>query len=289
MLGTLASRRVKNALGFTLIELLVVISIIAILIALLLPALAKARDEANKVVCSSNLREMGLGMAEYAHETGGFYPGCYGMSSYNIPCITWAPRLSKEMGNDQKLFLCPSRPSNFAWQYKPNANGPYRYPDATYPDVGWGYRLHQPMLLAVAGGSVPFSYGYNDWGTLGVGPAPGGEQKGMGGDMWRFPPVTESIVVDPVEMIAIADRVDSVTPGNKYDPVGYYPYQYNIDPTTPAEYPGAIHDGGANVLFCDDHVTWHLQSQLTNVMANTASAHLEDMMWNNDHSYWPPY
>jgi prepilin-type N-terminal cleavage/methylation domain-containing protein len=60
--------------AFTLIELLVVISIIALLIALLLPALAKARELALRTIGASNLQQIGIGMQEYANEYRGAYP-----------------------------------------------------------------------------------------------------------------------------------------------------------------------------------------------------------------------
>ena len=60
--------------GFTLIELLVVISIIALLIALLLPALARAKSLALQIQCASNMRQIGVAMEEYANEYRGMYP-----------------------------------------------------------------------------------------------------------------------------------------------------------------------------------------------------------------------
>ncbi|WP_432799653.1 prepilin-type N-terminal cleavage/methylation domain-containing protein [Poriferisphaera sp. WC338] len=60
--------------AFTLIELLVVISIIALLIAILLPALSKARDAARTQLCTSNLHNLGIGVAAYCVESDGFFP-----------------------------------------------------------------------------------------------------------------------------------------------------------------------------------------------------------------------
>lgn len=60
--------------GFTLVELLIVIGVLGVLIALLLPALAGARRDANQIACAANLRSIGKGLTIYEDENNGLIP-----------------------------------------------------------------------------------------------------------------------------------------------------------------------------------------------------------------------
>jgi prepilin-type N-terminal cleavage/methylation domain-containing protein/prepilin-type processing-associated H-X9-DG protein len=98
--------------AFTLIELLVVIAVIAILAAMLLPALAAAKQRAWTIACNSNLHQISLGMTMYADDDNGFYPESggvipWGQTDPHTHCASWMEQIFSYIQNTN-VYKCPA-------------------------------------------------------------------------------------------------------------------------------------------------------------------------------------
>ena len=146
-LSPLSCRRSETAWTFTLIELLIVIAIIAILAAMLLPALNNVRERAKSMTCISNIKTFGFSVIAYCDNYNDFMPraGTYKVDGYGfwhqafaaLKLINAPVPTSKK---SHKIFLCPSEPMerigttvDSVWNtYKGTAYGMNRYLSVSY-------------------------------------------------------------------------------------------------------------------------------------------------------------
>jgi prepilin-type N-terminal cleavage/methylation domain-containing protein/prepilin-type processing-associated H-X9-DG protein len=119
--GTKRTQATMNR-GFTLIELLVVIAIIAILAAILFPVFGRARENARRASCSSNLKQIGIGIAQYTQDYDEKFPmvdqGLLGVGTQGYP---FHARLQPYIKSTQ-VFSCPSN-SQSTQVYQPSNTG----------------------------------------------------------------------------------------------------------------------------------------------------------------------
>ena len=116
----IGNRQSKIGNAFTLVELLVVIAIIAILAAMLLPALKKANEMAKTTVCISNVKQLSAGMTFYLDNYNGYFPTYdYGGGTNRF----WMSQIESEINgkddpatNKSAYWMCPSNPSH-GWDY----------------------------------------------------------------------------------------------------------------------------------------------------------------------------
>jgi prepilin-type N-terminal cleavage/methylation domain-containing protein/prepilin-type processing-associated H-X9-DG protein len=213
----------KSRRGFTLIELLVVIAIIAVLAAMLLAALSRARAHADLAVCRGNLRQVLIGMTMYADETGG-YPDRSWSFGLEIQPLVRAPWPQSNYGPTNSN---PIYPAGLAF-YQGPVNSVYACP---------GYnRIRGAFMTLYAGPTfngaptAPPSllvnwaaYGYNDTGMVGYSGGLGAhgpnDDFSYGG---QNVPCRPGEVVCPADMIAVGDAglVPQSLNGGEYVPIG---------------------------------------------------------------------
>ena len=162
----------RRPLGFTLIELMVVIGIIALLVAMLLPTLGRAREEANRAACAANLRNIGQTAHNFAVEHKGWFPMSYQESDpafpYRFPIVVtrddtlessangngWKTygtswQTFKKYGMSDKNWVCPS--AHFELRYLDAGTGT----PAEWGDIVWtNYMYVAGLTTANVGKSV---------------------------------------------------------------------------------------------------------------------------------------
>jgi prepilin-type N-terminal cleavage/methylation domain-containing protein/prepilin-type processing-associated H-X9-DG protein len=232
-----SSQKAQPRPGFTLIELLVVIAIIAILAAILFPVFARARENARRASCQSNLKQIALGVFQYTQDYDEMLPRNRVSATLVSPTnpYGWADMLQPYLKSTQ-IFQCPSETNSMGTSVGANGSAP-SVTAAGYSDYYMNNAARQISVAVLDSPAITV--------LLGDGESGNGDNKYDG-------------CLD-----SYADQTSGGTVGSAC--TAAQPYITDL-------VPAGRHLDGANYAFADGHVKWLKGSIISGTVINGSSA-----------------